>query len=118
MKTKLRKMLDLIDEVLAQDTAKAEALWNVLCAMRGPDSGVGDLKERTTVVVRTTAFPRTAKIARDSYGCCNGAQFGASQAVFRIKKADDLSKQGHFLRHVRLAADALGLTDKKKKVKK
>lgn len=56
----MRDVLDLIDAVLLRRDEESAKLWNVLTALRGPDSGDEALKLATTCHVRQAAFPRTA----------------------------------------------------------
>jgi hypothetical protein len=99
----LREVLDNIDQVLAKNDSNAKALWDVLTALRGPDSLSYDLKSGTTAKIRKLAFPQ----ASDRF----------SRAVFEygtVKEVtyDDLAYAvagRHFFTHIDAAAQALGL---------
>lgn len=103
--TTMREVLDIIDEALARNDHEAEQLWAVLTALRGPDSNNSDLKLRTTAVIRSRAFPRTAKIARESTWDVPG---GATYAESYMPLPTEVPRNGqHFDWHVHCAAIAL-----------
>ena len=58
MEKELKKLLDQIDTFLAK-SPNAQELWDILTALRGPDSGYPDLKDATTAVIRKHALPKT-----------------------------------------------------------
>lgn len=61
MSPETRKELDRIDMFLAnQPSVVARELWNILTALRGPDNGNDAIKDETTCVIRTKAFPQLA----------------------------------------------------------
>lgn len=53
-------VLDRIDEVLASGGAESRQLWDILTALRGPDSGDIVVKRDYTAPIRAAAFPRSA----------------------------------------------------------
>lgn len=105
----LREMLDVIDRFLARKGEEAARLALVLSALRGPDTDNFSLKEKTTAVIRATAFPLLFKGA-DHLECSVG-RFSAlglmredDQIVFPPNGTDR-----HFGIHTAEAAKALGL---------
>lgn len=60
-KVTFRQMLRQIDIFLLQRNGDGRKLWDVLSALRGPDSQDPILKHRTTEAIRTRAFPKCAK---------------------------------------------------------
>jgi hypothetical protein len=93
----VRSVLKRIDEVLARDDSDSEALWNILTALRGPDSDEWELKAATTERIRTVALPKTAY-----------SNFTASTASFSKGKIDkSILPDDHFGNHVRMAITAL-----------
>lgn len=100
----LRDALDIIQELLL-DRPYSHDLWNVLTALRGPDSQDGMLKRATTCVIRKTAFPEeptaglsmfnpdSPELARDRAAFLN--------SLFRIAP--------HFEEHFKDAFESLGL---------
>lgn len=97
-----RQMLDEIDEYLAVGDAYSQQLWDVLCALRGPDQPRDEQKDVTTAPIRSAAFPRT-------YDAFDGAM--VLPAAFRPVEAFDPTalRGGHFSSHIRFAAEVLGL---------
>lgn len=89
-------------------------LWNVLCALRGPDGEVedknGDIfsqdeaKELTTNVIRYALFGKTV-IAGTSIRANKDERYGVE---------DRVRMRGHFAWHAHKAFDALGLDWKEK----
>ena len=92
----LRRRLNQIDKWLI-DPQTGRDLARILAAVRGPDSGVGSLKTRTTSYVRRAAFPKAFE---------KGSGW---TTVMRGNLSTDLLKFDHFTRHVRGALEALGL---------
>lgn len=99
-----RKMLDQIDKFLLAGDDQALKLWNVLSALRGPDSGDYNIKESFTEVIRTAAFPATAQ---------SGARNIPATFAYRDYKTNLGTRQeaqpSHFRSHARAAFEALGL---------
>lgn len=101
-----RQVLRVIDRTLSCGGAQAEGLWAVLTALRGPDNGGHTLKLSTTAVIRTAAFPRTAK---------RGGEMLAMFAPKGERYANFGGDHIHFHRHANEAAAVLGLTTAMKK---
>lgn len=101
MKAAVRKELDRIDLFLTKKDAASVDLWAVLTALRGPDVNptYSNVKDRTTSIIRTKAFPRT------SAGNNLPATFGpARKAVVLEGAATEVSK--HFAAHIQKAVKA------------
>lgn len=99
-----REMLDVLDEFLmSAPSVVASELWDVLTALRGPDSACTDVKMRTTGLIRTLAFPKTAALSKEHL--CIYAFFGDPE-----KHPIDLRgvAASHFRSHITAAAVALG----------
>lgn len=104
----LREALDQIDAILASDDNELSgALWDVLTALRGPDNGSEDLKFRTTVYIRSAAFPKTTAAVNNL--ASRKAFFGGSASYQPLSK-EECIKNWHFANHTRLAAKHLGLS--------
>jgi hypothetical protein len=105
---KVRVMLDQIDEFLSSrengEDGSARKLWDVLTALRGPDDGDHSLKQRTTCVIRTEAFPRTSERSFNV-----GAEFSGGLIPFRAGCHQAKDFASHFTSHATHAAQALGL---------
>ncbi len=95
----LRAALDQIQEMLDGQNYSMD-LWNILTALRGPDSRNKKLKYATTALIRSAAFPRRP--------CEDLSVFGddAPHLVERRRVMQDLN---HFREHVKAAFDSLGL---------
>jgi len=113
MRPKVRKVLDVIDGVLAEGCRVGETgellmppdtyidaadLWNILTALRGPDSCDCDLKQQTTAIIRAHAFPKAAAGMHRVLAFVN--------SVDTTIVCDDCH---HFESHVWEAARALGI---------
>ena len=101
--TNLREALDQISDMLSGNDYSQD-LWNVLVALRGPDSRKVWVKNATTAVIRLAAFPEmpteTASVYRD-----DSTKYAAfRQEIFRAK-----CDTNHFREHVKDAFTALGL---------
>src|SRR6266404_4013913 len=92
----LRQVLNVIDARLAKGGVDAGKLWDVLSALRGPDEDVKHNKDTTTVPIRLAAFPKTARLSWPP------AQFTNGDRPIEVPDTD-----GHFERHIRVAAYAL-----------
>lgn len=99
----LREALDKIQEMLNGKTY-SEDLWNVLVALRGPDSRDRKIKNATTAVIRTAAFPKQPCSALSVFGKDEPMLAARRKMLFR-KKAD----LNHFREHVNDAFESLGL---------
>ncbi len=109
MSPKVREVLDQLDQVLAVGDADARALWNVLSALRGPDSKDRDLKSATTSVIRYTAFPLAAKDATGHGGPLYASMIPDSKEAVHVRAKHDRYYRDHFNGHVQDAFRALGL---------
>ena len=99
----LREALDQIQEMLSGKAYSAE-LWDVLVALRGPDSRNRKLKHATTAVIRSAAFPKRP--------CEERSIFGKDDKRYASRRKDMISKKSdnaHFREHVVDAFAALGL---------
>lgn len=122
MHRKVRRVLDIIDRTLLVGDDAAEELWEILTALRGPDfEGTLEpdgrvswsIKEDTTAVIRTAAFPRTARAS-----CIDAIRIGASFAapgrtLGKVSKCAVGASYsvGHFMSHINRAAAALDLPE-------
>lgn len=100
-----REILDKIDEFLAKGNADSQDLWDILTALRGPDSE-NDIKHVTTIPIRNTALPKTTKVAISSWGFTNGADFRGGEFSGEDASSDTSE---HFSTHVIGAARLLGI---------
>jgi hypothetical protein len=110
----VRHILDYIDAWMATTTCiDAVEFWDVITAMRGPDFGadgpLGDVqfKADTTAVLRNAAFPRTMAIGHR--GSSNVWYGKVGCMVSNNPLNPDPVPPGHFRKHLRSAATALGL---------
>jgi hypothetical protein len=81
------------------------ALWDILVALRGPDSRNRKVKNATTALIRSAAFPKRPCEERSIFGTDSLRLAKRRKKLFRKKK--DFN---HFREHVRDAFDALGLS--------
>lgn len=106
MNKPVRDVLAEIDNLLHKDNDDSRALWDILSALRGPDSlGDDDLKVSTTAIIRSAALPKTAKTAHSnclpiSFGLGDSEEF----AGVRIRMSFS-----HFRHHAYSAFVGLGL---------
>jgi hypothetical protein len=99
----LRQALDQIQDMLDGQSFSAE-LWDILVALRGPDSRNRKLKYATTAVIRQAAFPRRP--------CEERSIFGDDSFVLTLRRREMFRKRqdhNHFREHIRDAFAALGL---------
>jgi len=107
---KVREVLDTIDAMLTQGEAQdARDLWDVLAALRGPDTDNDELKDRTTVPIRRAAFPKMTALYEAGIRQV-GAVFtptyrSREEADTFVPEEDD----SHFSYHARLAAKVLNI---------
>jgi hypothetical protein len=99
----LREALDQIQEMLTDKTYSAQ-LWDVLVALRGPDSRNRKWKYATTAIIRSAAFPKRPCEERSIYGYDNKVLTKRRQDLFRNRK-----DQNHFRDHIVDAFVALDL---------
>jgi len=105
MEARTREVLDMLDEVLMGDVQVAQEVWDVLTALRGPDSDNNKVKRKTTWVIRAAAFPKTVKFFYQQLP----ARFELDRLDFSTVGLDMTS---HFADHVTWAACILGLAQK------
>lgn len=99
----MKQVLAVIDKFGADTKVKSEEkrkLWDVLSALRGPDSNSeSSLKGSLTCVIREHAVPRLAEkyamLLLDNQGLCSERRF--------------IYPSTHFTTHALKAFDALGL---------
>lgn len=100
----LRAALNQIQDMLDGKPFSAE-LWDVLVALRGPDSRNRKVKSATTALIRTAAFPKQPCLERSVYAVGDSEGLAARRrSLFAIKLDTN-----HFREHVRDAFAALGL---------
>lgn len=116
-----REVLDMIDEFLVNaDKDERVHVWNVLTALRSSDVDDTNYQQKydTTCVIRAAAFPQVAKESGGEPTPRDMGIIGSSNALgayFRIDKCRKIkfpkktADNGHFLSHLRDAAQALGL---------
>jgi len=99
----LRKALDNIQEMLTKQSYSAD-LWDILSAIRGPDSRNRKYKHATTTIIRSAAFPSRPCEERSFYG-----EDSAKSAEIRTRLFKSGADLDHFRQHVFDAFDALDL---------
>jgi hypothetical protein len=104
MKRNLRRALDKIQDMLDGKSYSAE-LWDVLVALRGPDSRDRKIKNATTTIIRTAAFPKRPCQRRSVFADRDSEKLAARRSSLFATKLDN----NHFREHVRDAFAALGL---------
>jgi hypothetical protein len=100
----LRGALDQIQQLLTKQPYSAN-LWEVLSAIRGPDSRNKRLKHATTTIIRTAAFPKRPCEERSFYGDDSAKKAEIRKRLFKNKEDNN-----HFREHVRDAFSSLGLS--------
>ena len=101
----LRQALDQIQDMLDGEPYSAD-LWDILVALRGPDSRNVKLKNATTALVRSAAFPKQPCLERSVFAHCDTPKLAKRRRkLFRKKK--DLN---HFREHISAAFESLGLS--------
>ena len=104
MKRDLRRALDTIQDMLDGKSFSAE-LWDILVALRGPDSRDRKIKSATTALIRTAAFPKQPCLERSVFAIKDTAELARRRRSLFATKHDN----AHFREHVRDAFAALGL---------
>jgi len=99
----LRAALDEIQDMLDGKSYSGE-LWDVLTALRGPDSRNRKIKYATTAVIRSAAFPKRPCEERSVFGKDSAKLAKRRKSLFETKVDNN-----HFREHVRDAFAALGL---------
>jgi hypothetical protein len=100
----LRGALKQIEKMLTKQSYSGD-LWDVLTALRGPDSRNRKLKYATTALVRSAAFP--------SRPCEDRSVFGKDSkklAARRRKMYSTHEDFNHFREHISEAFAVLGLS--------
>lgn len=101
-------VLEIIDVFLNKNNDESKTLWAVLTALRGPDNNEqGLLKDTTTAVIRTKAFPKTAIRYLNGESTTFGAIFAPKKRKFHPSLK--INSFDHFLAHAKAAAKALNL---------
>lgn len=114
MNKDVRDVLKQIDTVLAKGRrggtyerlhASSHQLWNILTALRGPDSNRDDDKYASTCVIRAAALPKTFAKGKKNI------PFGALMNYDSDIKADHRNAilDGHFKDHAKKAFATLDL---------
>lgn len=104
----LREALDVIEDMLRAKRYSRD-LWNVLTALRGPDSRNRWVKTATTGVIRHTAFP-----SRPNGDLSAFKEDDSMMAKRRVLIYAGKIDSNHFREHVKDAFDSLGLKIKDK----
>lgn len=99
----LRGALNQIERMLTRQPYSAD-LWDILVALRGPDSRNKKLKYATTAIIRQAAFPLRPCEDRSIFGT-DTSQFAARRKAMFKNKEDN----NHFREHCKDAFAALGL---------
>jgi hypothetical protein len=102
MKPELRRALDKIQDMLDGKSYSAE-LWDILVALRGPDSRNRKVKNATTALIRTKAFPKRPCLERSVFAIRDTAELAKRRQVLLSQESN------HFREHVTDAFAALGL---------
>lgn len=117
MKT-MREALDAIDGFLVDDAVEPvekRRLWDVLSALRGPDSRDEALKQETTVNIRRAAFPLTAqaRMPGGKYYDVTREWLGASFTDARPLRLFDfpMDVSAHFTDHVWRSTESLEIRE-------
>ena len=100
----LRGALNQIQTMLTKQPYSAD-LFDILSAVRGPDSRNSRLKMATTCIIRTAAFPKKPCQYRSFYAKKDTAR----NVVLRKKMFKNRENHPHFREHVLAAFEALGL---------
>ena len=99
----LRGALDQIERLLNQQPYSGD-LWDILVALRGPDSRNRKLKYATTAIIRQAAFPKRPCEDRSVFGADTSERAARRRSLFANRE-----DQNHFREHVRDSFDSLGL---------
>ncbi len=99
----LRGALTQIEKMLTKKSYSAD-LWDILSAIRGPDTRNKKLKHATTTIIRSCAFPSRPCEERSFYG-----EDSAKRAEIRTRLFKNKEDFNHFRQHCEAAFDALDL---------
>jgi hypothetical protein len=114
MRGTVRDILHQIDLIFAagsnsaydeQAAKTARQLWDVLSALRGPDTENGNAKCATTIVIRAACFPKT--FLKNEI-CIPALMDNDDPSSPHVREY--LDDTAHFTRHARKAFDVLGLS--------
>ena len=100
----LRGALRQIERMLTKQSYSAD-LWDILSAIRGPDSRNKTLKHATTTVIRSVAFPSRPCEERSFYSDDSEKKSEIRKRLFKNK--EDFN---HYRQHISAAFDALDLS--------
>lgn len=100
----LRGALNCIQQLLTKQPYSGD-LWDVLSAIRGPDSRDRKIKHATTTIIRSAAFPKRPCEERSFYGEDSAKRAEIRKWLFKSK-----GDQNHFRQHVEAAFASLGLS--------
>ena len=100
----LRQALNQIQDMLDGQSYSAD-LWDVIVAMRGPDSRDRKIKNATTAIIRSAAFPKQPCLERSIFAHKDSEKLAQRRSSLFTRKLDN----NHFREHVTAAFDALGL---------
>jgi len=100
----LREALNMIQDMLDGQSYSAD-LWDVLVALRGSDSRNRKLKNATTAVIRSAAFPKKPCLERSIFSSKDTSQLAKRREDMFRRKRDF----NHFREHVAAAFESLGL---------
>ena len=107
MSPRTREMLDQIDTFLVRRGSEAGELWDILTALRGPDSENETIKKYATCPIRRAAFPKLAKLS--VMGCVPGPS-GSVPGMGRMEDSGYQNQEySHFGTHANGAAQVLKL---------
>lgn len=99
----LRGALTQIEAMLSGKEYSAE-LWDILVALRGPDSRNRKIKNATTTIIRSVAFPSRPCEERSMFGRDSEYLTDRRRSLFANRE-----DKNHFREHVHDAFVALGL---------
>lgn len=95
-------------------TQPAFQMWNILAALRGPDSGAGTLKHFTTAIIRQTVLPKLAnRVGVDINGnkgidgMPTEAYSDKTQAYIQSGGMHYENNHSHFMWHIEMAKEAI-----------
>ena len=100
----LRQALNQIQDMLDGQSYSAD-LWDVLVALRGPDSRDRKIKNATTAIIRSAAFPKQPCLERSIFAHKDSEKLAQRRSSLFTSKLDN----NHFREHVMAAFDALQL---------
>lgn len=104
------EILKAIDNWAADNLGNYESkvLWDILTALRGPDSGDSELKWNTTAIIRAYTLP----ILATGNAMVNKEQ-RINETLSKIMNYDKIDAQNHFKNHIRDAIHAIPLLNER-----